>query len=238
MTCDKCGGECIGHEIFGRVFRVCPTCEAEQAEKDKKEFEARSVEEKQRDLERIQREIEAQGIGDRYAGLTFDDYKVTNPKQAGAVKIMRAIADRPADFQTSGKTVVLHGISGTGKTMLATILVQELIKQRKTVQYTTVLRMIRSIRQTFGNKDRDEQQAIDEYAKCSLLVLEEVGIKTATEYENSILFEILDDRYRYKLPTIITSNLDGKQLEAYFGERLWRRFKTQDAIILAFDWKE
>jgi DNA replication protein DnaC len=238
LICETCGNECQELEtVFGIMFRVCPKCEADREKEQQDERDKRSQEAQLAEKGMIDAKIAQLGIGDRYIGNDFEDYQVKTDGQRMAKKTIQQIAELPARFQSSGKTVILHGISGTGKTMLVTILVQELVKQGRTVEYTTVLRMIRAIRQTFGHKEKNEQEAIDSYAKCSLLVIEEVGVKTATEYENSILFEILDDRYRYKLPTIITSNLDGKQLEAYFGERLWRRFKTQEGIILPFDWK-
>lgn len=179
------------------------------------------------------------GIGARYADATFDAYRVTNPGQTKALQVSKRIVAGWEAFRASGRSVLFFGKSGTGKTMLASIIVREIaskIGPRK-VWYGTLLKAVREIRATFGGRSgSSEQDVIDRLAGVDLLVLEEVGVQIGSPYEQATVFEVLDQRWSNKLPTIITSNLDENGIEQNLGFRIMRRFRDAESIMVAFDW--
>lgn len=62
----------------------------------------------------------------------------------------------------------------------------------------------------FKNGNTDEE--LSKYGNCDLLVIDDLGIELGTEYEKTILYQIINSRYLKCLPTVITSNLSLKEL--------------------------
>lgn len=65
----------------------------------------------------------------------------------------------------------------------------------------------------------------------SLLVLDDIGVTRASEYEASILFEIVDHRILSGLPTIYTTNLSVNDLAKNLGTRLADRIWNTSEVI-------
>ncbi|MDP0953484.1 hypothetical protein Q6283_29845, partial [Klebsiella pneumoniae] len=63
-----------------------------------------------------------------------------------------------------------------------------------------------------------------------------VGVQYGTDGEQTILFDILDRRYRDMQPTIILTNQDVKGLQEYIGERTFDRLREVSRLV-TFDWE-
>lgn len=70
----------------------------------------------------------------------------------------------------------------------------------------------------------------------SLLVIDEVGVQYGTEGEQTILFDVLDLRYRGMLPTILMTNQDLSGMKGFLGERTWDRVR-ETCRWVPFDWE-
>ena len=51
-------------------------------------------------------------------------------------------------------------------------------------------------------------RVFERYARCGLLVLDDLGKGSKTDWAVERIYMLLDYRYNHKLPTIITSNYD------------------------------
>lgn len=63
-----------------------------------------------------------------------------------------------------------------------------------------------AMKSTYGQKGETEQEVFDRYAKCSLLVLDDLGKGSKSEWAVERLYMLLDHRCNECLPTVITSN--------------------------------
>lgn len=63
-----------------------------------------------------------------------------------------------------------------------------------------------AMKNTYNGGSESEQQVFDRYAKCKLLVLDDLGKGSRTEWAAERLYLLLDYRCNEGLPTIITSN--------------------------------
>ena len=65
------------------------------------------------------------------------------------------------------------------------------------------------------------EAAVARYAKCDVLVLDDLGKEDATEWSVGTVFSVLDARYEDMRPTIVTSNYaPGALADARRGERV------------------
>lgn len=109
-------------------------------------------------------------------------------------------------------SLYIAGPIGTGKTMLASCLALDLIRCGKSVLWSNVGDLLRSLRATFGSKEQNEESVIDRFAHASILVLDDLGKERPTEWAAEQLFAIFNRRYDYGKPTIITTNYSGSDL--------------------------
>ena len=58
-----------------------------------------------------------------------------------------------------------------------------------------------------------KQAYIDSFNKFDLLVLDDLGTERRSEYAQEQVFNVIDSRYRAKLPLIITTNLSIEEIK-------------------------
>ena len=59
----------------------------------------------------------------------------------------------------------------------------------------------------------DRNQYIDNLNQYSLLIIDDLGIERNTEYAKEQVYNIIDERYKAKLPLIVTTNLTLDELK-------------------------
>lgn len=100
-------------------------------------------------------------------------------------------------------------IRGSGKTFLASCICNSLmVKYQISTKFVSASSLIDLSKQDTGGKN-----PIDVLCECSLLVLDDIGQKTTgEEWQNDLLFKIIDTRYQKKLITLFTSNVKCAEL--------------------------
>jgi DNA replication protein DnaC len=134
-----------------------------------------------------------------------------------------------------GGSLVLAGKPGTGKSHLAASIMHALMPKYGT-RYMTCMDMIRSIRDTWRKgSEMSETQVLNELTKLDLLVIDEVGVQYGTDGEQTIIFDILDRRYREEMPVVLLTNQDAKGFREFIGDRCHDRLKEVGRWV-PFDW--
>ena len=59
----------------------------------------------------------------------------------------------------------------------------------------------------FSGFDDDTQYLIDLLNKASLLIIDDLGAERATDFSLEKVYNVIDSRYRAKLPMILTTNV-------------------------------
>lgn len=133
------------------------------------------------------------------------------------------------------------GPCGTGKGHLAAAIIKEVIRRHgATALFVKYHDLVRKIKHSWSkNSEQSEEQILKAVREVDLLVLDEIGVQFDTNAERLILYAILDHRYEYLKPTILTTNLNMKQLEKVAGERIVDRLHDQESEnkIFIFNWK-
>lgn len=213
----------------------CPVCAAErQAAEDARKARDIAIERQNR----VSTLLHRSGIPVRFADRTFDGYAATTQGQKIALGVCRAYAEKWPDKYETGASLVLTGGPGTGKTHLACAIASSVTEAHMASSlFITVSAMLRSIKETYRKgSERSEQAAIDAFKTPHLLIVDEVGVQIGSDHEKLLMFEVLNERYQWTLPTILISNLSIGELEDFLGQRIMDRYR-ECGSVLAFDWQ-
>jgi DNA replication protein DnaC len=216
------------------VVLGCPECQQEAEARDATEA-ARSAQRLRSD--KLKELLASAAIPAKYAEVTLSDYQVTVPGQQTVKTICQTFARRWPEQYRKGGCLVLTGSCGTGKTMLACAIANTIMAEfHATVAFGMVSDLLREVKATYrADSRKTEKQAMAELAAPDLLIFDEIGVETGTEYETRMFFEIVNRRYHANKPTIMISNLTAEDLETYLGERIWERF-VECGPVLVLDW--
>ena len=134
-------------------------------------------------------------------------------------KIM-ALYDSSGYLQES-QNIIWLGVTGCGKTGLATSFLIHAIDQGYSARYVLFAELIA---QLYGSvADHSEDKVIKSYLAADVLLIDEMGYVEVEPVQVGLSFTLMHQRHKKK-PTLITSNLG-------FGE--WRSFLKNDHLTAA-----
>lgn len=144
---------------------------------------------------RVQRRFNMAKIPAKYVGKTFADYEVDANNKVSVAWAKKLTS------------LYLCGSPGTGKTFLAAIMAQELLRQGKSVIFGDVPTLLDQLKGTF---DSDSDSTLDELmkmlAEVDVLILDDLGTETPTDWAVERLYLIINNRYTAGKTLIVTSN--------------------------------
>jgi DNA replication protein DnaC len=188
----------VGDPMFGRAM-MCECLIARE--------EVRRVEE----LDRL-------SALDPFRDKTFDNFDHRVGGTADAYDAARRFARDPSGW------LVLRGGYGCGKTHLAAAIANEARRLNAQVLFSVVPDLLDHLRSTFAPSSTVEYDKLFEGVRSSgLLVLDDLGTESSTPWAQEKLFQIINYRYNYQMPTVITTN---RRLDA-IDERILSRIGDQ-----------
>lgn len=202
--------------------------------------------------------VASAGIPENHVGKKFSTIDLTksDKQQAIANRLIKYVLDVvKAGGCTGAKNILLSGNMGTGKTLFASILMQEVVRRSMaanihdendialkgglSVQFISEPTLRDEITATWGKSSTDTvQKIVSRYSSKGILCIDDVGlVNNAHSHLLDVYANIIDERYKRCLPTIITSNLTQDDLVHAIGARSVDRFFEKNRIIVAnFDW--
>jgi DNA replication protein DnaC len=241
-TCEKhgdfielhCSGEKLG---FKAGWRGCQHCN-DDADKEKRDSEDR---ERQAQMyrDRIENMVRKSGIPTRFQGKTFENFEAESQKPAANLRKMREYADLVCSEDHGGRSLILLGKVGTGKTHLGCALLAHAIRKTgQSCHYWTFSELVREVKGTFSKESKYTEEGVyKDFASPRLLVLDEVGLQNFTDFEQAVAYEAINARYLAEKPTVLITNLQAKDLPLCVGERVVDRLREGGGRALDFDWK-
>jgi len=238
-------GLCETHgEYKGRIYRLggsdrrslCPQCSAEAALLAARQAEAdRERQRAQRSLDAAAEALAVSKVPQRFIGKTFDTYIAETPEQQAALTICRQYAEDFSEHRRAGTGLTLAGGKGTGKSHLSASIIHHIIPDRSAL-YATVGDVIRAVRDTWRRDSPiSTGKMIENLRGLDLLVLDEIGVQSGTDGEHTILYDVLDGRYRDCAPTILLTNLGAAAMQQAIGDRLFDRLRETSKWVRC-DW--
>lgn len=156
--------------------------------------------------------------------------------RARVADIVSFTKEYAATYSKGHENILLTGNTGTGKTKLACLIANEIIRQRFHPRMTVVFKRSGQIQQeikaTWDRNSTDTDVAyLERLSRASVLIIDEVGeadtcfSDKAADKDRERLSAIIDRRYQLRLPTIITTNMTKDEFFKHMGDRASDRLK-------------
>lgn len=192
--------------------------DAEIAERERKQAELEKT-------ERYKRQAPA-----RYWNESIDTYRAETEPQSKALSAARDFIN--AVDCGAFCSLIFIGTVGTGKTHLALAIIRECGGMyRLSPNIVEELRRAKS----FTAKE-SEAEILESYGNARLLVIDEIGRGVAAAEEQYMLYQIINERYNRRKPTVLISNQTKKDFLNYVGIAAADRL-TESAQVVEFTGK-
>ena len=205
-TCTNCGAAFVGF-----LSPICDAC----VEKEQAKFVATTSSSLQFGKTFPQRAIR-------------DTTLMRGPALAKAKEILPLIR-KPGQ----GAILVVLGDRWTGKTVMATWWAGMLGYGR----YVKAFDLFAELRRTYHEDSKSkEHEVLAKYRDASFLVIDEAQDRKESEWEQTILTNLIDKRYDALRPTVIIANLKLDAIDACLGASIISRCKRTGGGIIECNW--
>lgn len=133
-------------------------------------------------------------------------------------------------------SLFLFGKSGSGKTALALQIAQKVEQENKSLRINFVKfgELVNSARKSYDKNyytRRDAEDYLKTINQSDLLIIDDLGTEKNTEFVDQFIYELIDHRYEYELPTIITSNFSLDEISEKYHERIASRIVAMCKVV-------
>lgn len=182
----------------------------------------------------MRRQLQHARLTGEYCHKRFGDFSLEYypevPVATGTRRTYRQLAEQ---CKTAGERFVrevleqreetrglyLYGNVGSGKTLLASCIANELLGQGTGVLFVSVPDLLDEIRDTFHNGNTSEMGLLSRIRRAPVLVMDDLGAHAYTEWVAGRIYHVINYRASHYLPTVITSNLSVSDLKDHIDER-------------------
>ena len=145
-----------------------------------------------------------------------------------ALELARAYAAHPNGW------LVLNGDYGCGKTHLAAAIANARLEHGDTVIFITVPDLLDHLRATYNPQSSvSYDKRFEEVRRAPFLVLDDLGVESATAWAREKLYQLINYRYLTRLPTVITTAKVIAELPPRLRSRILDASRSTVFVILA-----
>ncbi len=176
------------------------------------------------------------GVPDRYHEATLKGWVTQDDKQA-SLKVKMVAWAGGIDIPGSSSEVWI-GPAGTGKTHLACGLLLDRYQMGKDGLYVTAKGYTDKIKNSYRDDSKEAStDVLERYASTPILVIDEVGRQFEAKSEELYFFELVNERYNKRHPTLFLSNLSDEEFRDFAGKAVMDRLKEGGGRFLPFNWE-
>lgn len=168
--------------------------------------------EQAKQLQRVN-DLKRNVVDTKYHEMTFE-------KSDTEIKFAEKYVENFEKYKKENIGLMLIGNTSTGKTYAAACIANALCENLTSVYMATELYLIRKL-EDFKTYD----ETYNKISNCSLLIIDEMGVESQTDYKLEQLENLIDIRYRSNKPLIITSNITLNQIKECTDIRLKRTYE-------------
>jgi DNA replication protein DnaC len=209
-NCEVCGEPAREWvEYQGSKFTIAHMC-ACRRKKMEEEEERERREEKLRKIEKLK---SLSLLGKRYRDVTFENSKTgLNSSFDTAFNRCKKYCEVYEEVLEKGMGIYLFGDKGVGKTHITACIANEFLKSCVPVLLTNLFEISKAIKSTFRRESAEtEQMLFNRFAQVDFLFFDDLGTEVFSKnaddtWMQTLLFDLINERYNSGKPTIFSSN--------------------------------
>ncbi|MCG8348669.1 MAG: ATP-binding protein [Chloroflexales bacterium] len=211
LNCKDAGYYTLDVPVGDPNFGVLMLCDCRRSEKE----------------QRAAHELHRLSNLEPFSDKTFETFDASVPGVQRALARAREFARRPQGW------LVFFGNYGCGKTHLAAAIANEALQNHYRVLFAVVPDLLDHLRSTFGpNSEIAYDERFEIVREAPMLILDDLGTENTTPWAREKLYQIINHRYNYCLPTVITSNRKPDEIEPRILSRMLDAVLCPERIII------
>ena len=200
-------------EIMGRKLRVVSSQEAEQLRQQLPENNERRSQ--------MFAEATLPALHKSHHGPSLND---SEP--------WKCVMDKLRSKAKKAFTIALIGNRGCGKTQLGVSLLMSGLNSGLSSKFVSITRLLMEIKATYTKGSSEtEIQVMDRYTRFQLLVIDEFSRRTEKDWNDQLLFELLNARYNAQRGTLLISNDTRDGFSSSVGPSIMSRMTETGGVI-------
>lgn len=159
-----------------------------------------------------------------YAGMTFENFDILNNLEPDEAQNLKRVYETASVYAQNPHNIWLLflGPYGSGKTHLASAIANYRKDQGDDVVFIAVPDLMDYLRNTYSPEAGVSfSQRFQKVRDAGLLILDDLGTGSSSNWAKEKLFQIMDYRYLRQLPTLITTAADFEDLDPRIRTRLF-----------------
>lgn len=138
------------------------------------------------------------------------------------------------NFDTEYQNILLFGDTGVGKTFLSHCIAKELLDSGHSVIYFSAHELFDRLAQHAFGRDAASASDYRNIFDCDLLIIDDLGTEMTNSFTSSQFFVCLNERILRRKATLISTNLDLKDIAAIYSERVFSRITSNFLLLHLF----
>lgn len=129
-----------------------------------------------------------------------------------------------------GATIIIYGPQGTGKTILAVDLINTATADRRHCRFSTAIEMLASM--SDARHEGRMVEVTDYWASAvDVLVVDQFDKLTGADWENRLVFEVLDKRHNNERVTVLVANGTTDEIQKMLGTSMIQRIQEAGSAL-------
>lgn len=229
-VCEKCGDPIQKDIVILNVLRRVPiVCSCR-----KKELEQKAIEDENKEKQiRLNSIFKNSLMDEKFKQCTFENWN----HDIGSEKIFNICSKYASNFTKAKEDnlgLMLYGEPGNGKTHAVSCIANYLMLRGIPTICVSINKMLERIKETYSSYGKEgEETVLKSLSNADLLIIDDLGTEQKNEWSAAKIYNIMDSRYRNGLPTIITTNINLKDLENMYQKRAYDRLMEMCTPVLS-----
>ncbi len=179
---------------------------------------------------------ESSGIGALIRRQSFDNFSLSYYSgDANSLEQMKRNFEIVRSYargfgSDASRNLLMIGGTGVGKTHMSSALAKEIIDRGYDVLYESAPNIFFELEQERFARD-GEQRKSDRYYTAELLIIDDLGTESVTQYSVACLYNILNTRINKGMSTVINTNLMPDALYKKYSDRIASRLLGEYTVL-------